>query len=190
MGSEKKEIPLSQTGYEGDGRQSRQNCDQLDCGAAGLYRAPKSRQTESDFFWFCLDHVRAYNSTWDYFRGWNAEEIARYREAAVTGHRPTWKIGQGGISWARLNIKDHFGYFAENGEFGATESTRAMPEQQRQALAILNLDDTASLQEIKMRYKQLVKRLHPDVNVGDKKAEERFKTVTEAYDYLLACGSY
>lgn len=38
-----------------------------------------------------------------------------------------------------------------------------------------------------MRYKQLVKRFHPDANGGDKAAEERFKEISEAYSYLKSC---
>jgi len=42
------------------------------------------------------------------------------------------------------------------------------------------------LQDIKMRYKQLVKRFHPDANGGDKRAEERFKLINEAYRSLMS----
>ena len=55
-------------------------------------------------------------------------------------------------------------------------------------MAEMDLDESASLQEIKMRYKQLVKRYHPDANGGDKRAEERFKSISEAYNYLLSSG--
>ena len=58
--------------------------------------------------------------------------------------------------------------------------------QQRRDLAQLDLDETANLQEIKMRYKQLVKRFHPDANGGDKRAEERFKYINEAYSNLMS----
>ncbi len=190
MSSEKKEIPLPLTGFEADGPLLRQCCDHIDCDSAGLYRAPRSREAGVGYFWLCLDHVRAFNAAWDYFDGWDENKIARYREEAVTGHRPTWKIGQQDVAWGQLNIDDRFEIFAQNGETCRSESVPPMPKQQREAHAILNLDGTASLQEIKMRYKQLVKRLHPDVNGGDKKAEERFKAVTEAYDHLLACGYY
>jgi curved DNA-binding protein CbpA len=38
--------------------------------------------------------------------------------------------------------------------------------------------------EIKARYKQLAKRLHPDANGGDTRAEEQLKKVNEAYATL------
>ena len=39
------------------------------CGAQGEYRAPKDRSHLNDYWWFCLEHVRAYNGSWDYFKG-------------------------------------------------------------------------------------------------------------------------
>jgi curved DNA-binding protein CbpA len=44
------------------------------------------------------------------------------------------------------------------------------------------------LHKIKRRYKELAKRLHPDLTGGDPQAEERFKKVNQAYEYLLTCG--
>ena len=50
------------------------------CEAMGEYRAPKSRRDLKDYWWFCLEHVRAYNSTWDYYKGMSP---ARDRGAAA-----------------------------------------------------------------------------------------------------------
>jgi curved DNA-binding protein len=49
---------------------------------------------------------------------------------------------------------------------------------------ILNVDRNASEQEIKRAYRKLARQLHPDVNPGDKRAEERFKEINEAYEVL------
>jgi len=38
---------------------------------------------------------------------------------------------------------------------------------------------------VKARYKELVKRHHPDANGGDKASEERFKQISEAYRTLM-----
>jgi DnaJ-class molecular chaperone len=44
------------------------------------------------------------------------------------------------------------------------------------------------LHQIKARYKELVKRFHPDANGGDRGAEERLKQVIKAYGVLRASG--
>ncbi len=49
---------------------------------------------------------------------------------------------------------------------------------------ILGVSRTSSPEEIKKTYRQLAKKFHPDVNKGDKKAEERFKEISQAYDIL------
>jgi len=163
-------------------------CDHPGCGRAAEHRAPRSPHDLNAHYWFCLEHVQAYNRSWDFFRDMSPEEIERYRIEAITGHRPTWRLGERGF---RFNPADPFadplGVFDEDpGTAGAgtTNGRRADPHR-RKALAELELESTATLQEIKLRYKQLVKRYHPDANGGDKRAEERFKVINEAYNYLL-----
>src|SRR5215470_10479192 len=50
--------------------------------------------------------------------------------------------------------------------------------------ATLEVERTASAAEIKKSYRRLAKKLHPDLNPGNKKVEQQFKEVTAAYDLL------
>jgi len=49
---------------------------------------------------------------------------------------------------------------------------------------VLGVPHTAAAEEIKKRYRKLARKHHPDVNRGDKTAEERFKELNEAYEVL------
>jgi curved DNA-binding protein CbpA len=47
---------------------------------------------------------------------------------------------------------------------------------------VLGVSRSASADEIKTAYRKLARKFHPDLNPGDKTAEERFKELQEAYD--------
>ena len=192
MARKRKEIPVSRTRVDEVGEQVARTCHEAGCDAPATYRAPKTRDgATGEYLWFCLEHVQAYNRSWDYFKDMSPDEIERFRVEAVTGHRPTWKLGDRAYrAWVEGRVTDHFSFFghAAAGANGAAANGRVLDTKQRRALAEMDLDESASLQEIKMRYKQLVKRYHPDANGGDKRAEERFKSISEAYNYLISSG--
>ncbi len=55
---------------------------------------------------------------------------------------------------------------------------------QRDLYSVLGVDKKASPEEIKKAYRKLARQYHPDTNLGDKQAEERFKEISAAYDIL------
>src|ERR1700759_1400195 len=68
-------------------------CEWPDRKEKGSHRAPKGRNNSREYFHFCLNHVREYNQSYNFFSGMNADAVARYQKDALTGHRPTWKMG-------------------------------------------------------------------------------------------------
>ena len=59
---------------------------------------------------------------------------------------------------------------------------------ERDYYGLLGVAPTASEEEIKRAYRRLALRYHPDRNRGDKRAEERFKEISEAYAVLMDPG--
>ena len=56
---------------------------------------PKGRGREKDYWRFCLNHVREYNQSYNFFAGMSDAAVMAYQKDALTGHRPTWKMGTG-----------------------------------------------------------------------------------------------
>ncbi|MFV0299212.1 MAG: DnaJ domain-containing protein, partial [Hyphomicrobiaceae bacterium] len=59
---------------------------------------------------------------------------------------------------------------------------------ERKALNALHLPETASKETIKARFKELVKRNHPDANGGDRGTEDKLREIIQAYNYLKQAG--
>jgi hypothetical protein len=175
------------------------NCEWVDCSNKGAHRAPKGRENSREYWHFCLDHVREYNQSYNFFSGMNAEAVARYQKDALTGHRPTWKMGaNGGVKKGAAEAEldgafDPFSMFSElNGrarwrqgpEAQAKTETRKVMNAERKALQVMGLGSDATLAEVKVKYKALVKQHHPDANGGDRSTEDRLIEIIKAYNYL------
>ena len=65
---------------------------------------------------------------------------------------------------------------------------RPLKRLERKCLRQLNLEDSATKADIKARFKELVKRLHPDHNQGDRASEDKLREVIQAYNYLRQAG--
>lgn len=163
-------------------------CDMPGCELAGEHRAPYSPQELNKYRWFCLEHVRDYNKSWDYFTGMHASQIEDFMKDAMFGHRPTWKINHQKVTEEKLEEALHAMLHGQRR--GAREQRRKqaeaarIPEAERKALAVLNLEGEVTLQDIKKQYKLLVKKHHPDINKGEK-AADHFKRITEAYQDII-----
>ena len=69
---------------------------QPDYGLRTTHRAPKGRDREKEYWRFCLEHVREYNNSYNFFAGMSDDAVSQYQKDALIGHRPTWKMGANG----------------------------------------------------------------------------------------------
>jgi DnaJ domain len=183
--------PVRARAYAPDPAAPGRCCDLPGCGAPGEYRAPKSRLNLRDYWWFCLEHVRAYNSTWDYYKGMSPAEMERELRSDTAWQRPSWPLGRlGSVAWEDEVLRDPLHILAtgginksrsgKSGPWGAGET----PGDLREPLMTLGLAWPTTLDAVKARYKELAKRHHPDANGGSRDAEERLKTINLAYATL------
>ena len=177
-------------------------CDWPGCRLAGTARAPKSREMLDEHYLFCVPHAAEYNKGWNFFSGLSEEEVRRRQaEEAVTGGRPTWafKASPNSREAAAQAAKHGTGAFSD--PFGIFRSAQRRAQQredaanarrlgklERMAFSDLDLDVTAEKTAIRSRYKELLKRLHPDANGGDRSTEAKLQRVIKAYKQLQAAG--
>ena len=178
-------------------------CEWAGCEHPAPHRAPKGRLREGQYYNFCLDHVRIYNKSYNYFSGMRDDAVSAYQKDAQTGHRPTWTMGVNPQGWRRGEEGDgptwaqphDDAYFVLRNRFRAT-SAEPPPEPPRRklkrlelkSLEVLDLGERATGEEIKARYKTLVKRHHPDANGGDRSSEGRLQEIIQAYNHLKTAG--
>jgi curved DNA-binding protein CbpA len=175
------------------------------CEKPGTHRAPKGRAREGEYHVFCLDHVRDYNKSYNYFSGMSDDEVATYQKASLTGHRPTWSSGVN--AWAGTGFRsaaeahmpghksdfdtvDHFGLFQEARGRAQDDAPPRRPirNAERKCFLALDLKEDSAPEDIKARFKMLVKRHHPDSNGGDRGSEDRLREIIQAYNYLKQAG--
>lgn len=180
-----------------------QMCDWPGCNYEGEHRAPRSRKHIRDYRWFCLEHVRIYNRSWNYYEGMSDAQVDKLVRSDTTWNRPTWPLGDHRRSTSDEdqnapfgpdkfgpgyeNLNDPFGFFTKETAYAKAAGQgpiTALSATERKALSVLGLDISVTITELKARYKLLVKQYHPDVTGGDKKLEERFKQINEAYETI------
>ncbi len=187
---------------EPEARPEERACDHPGCRARGEFRAPMGRGREGQFHVFCLEHVRAYNATYNYFAGMSDDAVAAYQKDASIGHRPTWKLGanaknpraaergakRGPEQAETVEPDDVFGLFGARRAQRKREEEVRLSEPTRKAFEALDMEPGAARDKIKAKYKQLVKRFHPDANGGDRSREARLTEIVNAYNHLKRAG--
>lgn len=179
-------------------------CQWKGCDKAGRHRAPMGRGRDGEYYLFCVDHVRQYNASYNYFDGMSDTEVAKFQKDAMTGHRPTWKMGDNPAfegngereaehapESAESRARDPHGFFAwraQQARKEAPERRRKLKPMEKKSLDALHLTQSATKEEIKAKFKALVKEHHPDANGGDRRSEDKLREIIQAYNYLKQVG--
>jgi hypothetical protein len=165
-------------------------CDSPGCAGEGLYRAPKSVNQLRDYHWFCLDHVREYNKSWNFCSGRSQSEIEAMIRRDTTWERETRPMSHWMAHEQRLRAAAQAYAAGEaqkaSDDWAERQRAREADTPEAAALRILGLNPPVDYAAIRARYIELVKRNHPDTNGGDKESEERLKTINQALQVLKA----
>lgn len=176
-------------------------CQWKGCDKPGGHRAPMGRGRDGEYYNFCMDHVRQYNHSYNYFDGMSDQDVDKFRKDAITGHRPTWKTGSN--AWAHgtqegassngaaghsPGLNAHFAARAKKARAAPAETRRQLRPLEKKSMQTLDLKENVTKEEIKARFKELVKLHHPDANGGDSRSEEKLREIIQAYNYLKQAG--
>ena len=167
-------------------------CDKENCDEKGEFRAPKSRIMLSEYYFFCLDHVKEYNKSWDFYKGLSVNQIEKSMREDTIWNRPSWPLrGNPYKVIEQINnfFNEDIGNFSANLEDDYYFKNKLIDEnltsEENKALLVLNLKLPLTMEKIKKNYKKLVKIFHPDVNGNNKIAEEKFKEINKSYRIIL-----
>jgi hypothetical protein len=160
-------------------------CEWDGCENTGKFKAPVEKDNSKKFRWLCEEHIKLFNKNWNYFEGMGQNEIENFLKSDLTWHRPTQKFGSAdnffNILWNNA-LNDKFNFFQQDNVI--SPNSKKLSEKDIDAFKIMGLDLNASWPIIQKKFKTLVKKFHPDKNLGSKEFEDKLKKITLAYSHL------
>ena len=136
---------------------NQRSCYNPDCKELGLYPAPKSKENLREYLYFCINCIREFNKSWNYFEGLNEQELEIEIRKSTTWNRPSWKFGTKNLNY---DFEKAFRQFNEQKKL---DENKNVSKKIKDAFNLLDLDLNSTQDEIKRRYKNLAKKWHPDV---------------------------
>ena len=161
-------------------------CDWNNCCKEGQYKAPKERDNSKNFRLLCLEHVKEFNKSWNYFSGMDNTQILEFLKSDITWHKPTQSFSSSDnffkVLWNNT-LKDEMDKIKFNNDFNNMNKFK-FNNSDIKAFDILGITVGLKWEKIQDKFKKLVKKFHPDKNAGNKKFEDKLKVITLAYTQL------
>jgi len=176
-------------------------CAEPGCEEPGEFRAPPLEGAATSngpgaFRWMCLDHVRAFNSRYNYFDGMTADEIHQAQRPMAGWENETRAFARAGYGdqgprWADFNDPlDAIGARFRREVAPERSDGKPLSGQDRASLKVLGLAADADRPALRKRYSELVRQYHPDRNGGDRSHEARLQSVIAAYQQLRQAPAF
>jgi|TARA_B110000305_G_scaffold31168_1_gene29859 hypothetical protein len=172
----------------------KQVCDYGGCNGHGEFLAKTKSSVK---FFYCLNHIKDFNKNYNFFEGMSEEEVIDYQISAIIGHRPTWKSGTNPqASYFSKFAKNDGSAFDDPFDLFEKEKTSKYERQSKikkgkiseKAYKLLDFNSVSNKSDIRKKFKEVVKSLHPDTNGGDNSQEDLLKEVISAYKALKSKG--
>ena len=155
-------------------------CDWNNCFEIGEYKAPVEKDNTKNYRLLCLSHIKEFNKNWNYFAGMNDDQICEFLKSDITWHKPTQSFSSSDnffkILWNNA-LRNEFDKSKLKSQFSFNHNDI-------RAFGILGVSVGLKWSKIQEKFKKLVKKLHPDMNAGNKKYEDKLKIITLAYTQL------
>ena len=160
-------------------------CDWENCNEIGSYKAPVEKDNSKKYRLLCLNHIKIFNKNWNYFENMNDQEIEFFIKSDLTWHKSTKTFGSSdnffNILWNNA-LDDKLNIF-KSSNYRDFKKTK-VSQQDKDALQVMELNEEVKWEQIQSKFKELVKKYHPDKNQGNKKFEDKLKKITLAYSQL------
>ncbi len=179
-------------------------CAEPGCPEPGEFRAPPLEGTgragdgPPSFRWLCLEHVRAFNSGYNFFKGMSPDEIHDAQRPFAGWERETRAFNATGGAdrpprWADFSdpLDAISARFRERMKDRAERKDgKPLSGKDREAMRTLALEIDADRMALRKRYSELVRRFHPDRNGGDRGHEAQLQEVIAAYQHLRSAPAF
>ena len=178
-------------------------CAEAGCDAPGEFRAPMidggggRRDGPGDYRYLCLDHVRAFNTRYNFFTGMTPDEIHEAQRPYAGWERETRAFAANGADrpprWGDFSDPlDAIGarFRERTAATAGRKDGRPLSGEDRRALKVLGLEIDADRKALRGRYSELVRKFHPDRNGGDRSMEKALQEVIAAYQHLRAAPAF
>ena len=161
-------------------------CDWNNCFDTGEYKAPIEKDNSKRYRLLCLAHVKEFNKNWNYFSGMNDDQVMDFLKSDMIWHKPTQSFSSSDnffkVLWNNT-LKDEFDKTKLRGEYNHMNQFK-FDANDIKAFSILGVSVGQKWEQIQDQFKTLVKKFHPDINLGNKEYEEKLKLITLAYTQL------
>ena len=161
-------------------------CDWNNCLEIAEYKAPIEKDNSKKYRLLCLNHVKQFNKNWNYFSGMNDDQIFSFLKSDMVWHKPTQSFSSSDnffkVLWNNA-LKDELDRSKLKSQFDHMNQF-SFDSNDIKAFGILGVSIGLKWENIQNKFKTLVKKFHPDINLGNKKYEEKLKLITLAYTQL------